>query len=112
MPNYDSQCTICGLESIVHCKLADLESFDKTSSCPVCMKGEGELKRVIKSPPVSTGGEKNKAKSLLSKTQTAKDRFISSGERDDMRHRGEKRVSSDQLAEGREAVRTGKYEGF
>lgn len=102
MPFYDAQCSSCHTENSVQIKISELSTWDLQATCPHCGANAGAYRRIIKSAPASS----------VQKGFRLPKRTLSSGDKDEMRHKGLKHRNSDQVAEAREAVAKGTYEGF
>ena len=112
IPSYDVECSKCGFEDIAVLKIAELNAWDTDAHCPKCEGGAAVFRRVIRTAPVSYGGDKALEKSAASKKSTQKALFTSSGERDAMRHRESQTRDRHQVAEAVENVKKGRFEGF
>jgi len=112
MPTYDVECAKCGFEGIEIMAIAALEAWDQAAKCPQCAGDHTAFRRVIKQAPVSYSGAKAVARSKASHKISMQERFVSSGEKDDMKHRSAKHHNPDKVAAARESVRKGEFEGF
>ncbi|MCX6128329.1 MAG: hypothetical protein NTX25_04605 [Proteobacteria bacterium] len=112
MPNYDTACSHCDYESLEQIKISDLVAWDLQASCPHCGDSAGAYRRVIRQGVAIRSGSKAAERSAQAKKNDNKERFVKSGERDDMLHRQVQKTDRHQIAEAREIVKSGKYEGF
>ena len=112
MPNYDVECSNCGLQDIVSVKMIDLAEWDRCAQCPSCEGRDGAFRRVLINAPVGTGGSKATARLEIDRKQTIKDRFTSSGAKDSMLHKQAKKFDYAQASAARESVKKGEFEGF
>ena len=112
MPNYDVECSDCGLQDIVSVKMIDLAEWDRSAQCPSCEGRDGAFRRVLINAPVGTGGTKATARLEIDRKQTTKDRFTSSGAKDSMLHKQAKKFDYAQASAARESVKKGEFEGF
>jgi len=112
MPNYDVECSSCGLHTTEAVKLDALALWDQTAECPNCRASGGQFRRIMSNVPTSQGGPKARARSEDSRKQTVKKSFVSSGGKDAMLHKNSKTENADQKAEAREIVKKGAFEGF
>ncbi len=112
MPSYDVRCSACDYEGLVTLPIKELDQWEKEAQCPACAEHAPIFARVIKMAPSARGGEKANARSKISQRETQKSQFTSSGQKDDMRHKEEKRRDRNQIGEAVENVRKGKFEGF
>ena len=108
MPTYDVKCSNCGHNDTAVLKIAELDSWDLTATCPDCHAGSHEFCRVINQAPSIQGG----AQSTKTHLESKKNSFGRSAESDSMRHNALKRANPDQNAEGREIAKRGDFEGF
>ncbi len=93
-------------------KIAELNAWDSNAACPKCEGDPGDYRRVMRKAPVSYGGDKALVRSEVSKKATQKALFTSSGERDAMRHRESQTRDRHEVAQARENVKKGVFEGF
>ena len=110
MPSYDVMCSACEYETVLDMRISELSQWDLTAVCPHCNAGSGAFRRVIRQAAALNGGEKNQRRSQLSKKADA--RSLGSGVKDDMLHKQWQKEDKHQIAEAREIVKSGKYEGF
>jgi hypothetical protein len=111
MPSYDVECAACGFAGIETMKMAELDAWESTKKCPECACATNEFRRVIKFAP-TVQGSKSTARSNISQKKDAKEKFVKSGKKDDMKHEQAKRHNPDTAAQAREIVKRGTYEGF
>lgn len=83
MPLYDTQCT-CGFEGEVYLSLSiDLEKW--RGVCDQC--GRKELRRVFRNAPATKIGGKDSAREINAMKRSFDQRFVKSGEMDQVRHK-------------------------
>ncbi|MBC7661125.1 MAG: hypothetical protein H7249_15615 [Chitinophagaceae bacterium] len=114
MPSYDVECRFCGFEDIAVVSIQALDAWDRDAVCPAadCGGEKGDFRRVLRKAPAGYGGAKATAKSQSSQKADARSRFVTSGAKDDMRHKESKTRDRDQVAAAVENVRKGAFEGF
>jgi predicted nucleic acid-binding Zn ribbon protein len=112
MPSYDVECSNCGFEDVMVLKISEVDEWDLAARCPHCDGKEGVYRRVMRKAPASYGGAKDSEKSEKSRKAGVKERFVRSGEKDDMRHRESQKRDRHQIAAAVESVRKGEFEGF
>lgn len=108
MPTYDVECSACHYVATEMIALPALDAWDKAASCPQCQVSHGLYRRVFKSAPAKLLGDKRSAATKASR-QSVKDRFVTSGAKDDMRHRQEQRIDRQQVAAAREGAEKGEF---
>lgn len=114
MPTYDVECSFCHYTTTELISLQSLDGWDKSAICPKCQStdqnqvSDGRFKRVYKTAPAKLVGDKRSAATKASR-QSVKDRFVTSGAKDDMRHQQEKRVDRQQVAAAREGAEKGEF---
>lgn len=111
IPNYDVECSSCGFSDIEMIKLSELTAWDTSALCPQCAGASGVFRRVINHAPASRGGAKAADRLEVSRKASVQQKFVGSGEKDDMRHRHSKHCSH-QVANAIESVKKGEFEGF
>lgn len=92
-------------------KLSDLAVWDASTPCPQCASIAGVFRRVINHAPASRGGAKAADRLEISRKASVQQKFVGSGEKDDMRHKHSK-YCSHQVANAIESVKKGEFEGF
>ncbi len=112
MPSYDVKCSTCSYENMIHMKISEVNDWDSMALCPQCGAKAPAFGRIITTAPRSIGGDKATARSKQSQKESNQQRFVSSGEKDDMRHKESKTRDRNAIGEAIEIVKQGKYEGF
>ncbi len=112
MPSYDVRCSTCNYEAVIDLKISELDKWDSSAACPECAQKTPEFRRIIKSAPAAYGGAKSLARSQVSKKESQQKNFVSSGQKDDMRHQADKKRDRSKEREAVEIVKRGTYEGF
>jgi hypothetical protein len=112
MPSYDVKCSHCSYENMIQMKISEVNDWDSMALCPQCAAKAPAFGRIMTSAPRCIGGDKASARSKLSQKESNQQRFVSSGEKDDMRHKESKTRDRNAIGEAIEIVKQGKYEGF
>src|SRR5688572_5454689 len=99
MPSYNVECSKCGHDDTLETSTSAVDAWDARAICPSCNSGDGQDRRVMRFTPAGYGGAKAQAKSASSKKADQKAHFVSSGAKDDMRHRESKTRDKDQVRE-------------